>query len=79
MKRYKVDNNSGTLGEGSFGQVFKAYDTVKKQTVAIKKIKSKKTLKQSEINHIMIEIDIMRVLSEDNHHGIVKLYDSFTY
>lgn len=65
------------MGEGSFGQVFKAFDNIKNQTVAIKSIELKRTMKRSEVFHIMNEIDIMRVLSEDGHPGIVKIFDVF--
>lgn len=34
-------------------------------------------MKRSELMHIMIEIDTMRVLSEDEHPGIVKLIEVF--
>lgn len=77
LSRYKIEESKSLLGKGSFGEVVRAYDTVEKRSVAIKMIKLRKTMEQWEIYHLINEIDIMRVLSEDGHPGIVKIYDVF--
>jgi serine/threonine protein kinase len=57
------------IGEGSFSEVFRAYNAETKKLVAIKAVRlNKKDL----ANRVQFEVDIMKRL---DHNNIVKLYD----
>jgi len=55
--RYEVQN---LLGKGSFGQVIKAHDTLRKEDVALKIIKNKKPF----YNQAQIEIRLLKLLNQ---------------
>ncbi len=59
--RYEIQER---IGKGSFGQVVKAYDTIKKEPVAIKIIKSKKPF----LDQAGTEIDILTHLNRKDPH-----------
>ncbi len=59
--RYEIQER---IGRGSFGQVVKAYDTIKKEPVAIKIIKSKKPF----LDQAGTEIDILTHLNRKDPH-----------
>ena len=57
------------IGKGSFGQVTRAFDTVKKEDVAIKIIKNKKTF----YDQAQIEIRLLQMMNEhdtDNKYNV---------
>ena len=67
MDKYKI---IATLGEGSFGSVFKAVNTDTNQIVAIKKLKSDQKWEDA-IN--MIEIKSLKRLN--NHPNVIKVLE----
>jgi len=73
--RYRVEQ---AIGKGSFGQVVKAYDTVKECYVAIKIIKSKKPFLQQA----KTEIELLEFLNQKDPHDqacIVRLLTHFMH
>lgn len=69
-KRYEL---LSLLGEGAFSQVYKAWDSVNSQYVAIK-IVNKLNLTSKQLRNITQEISIMKQI---NHPNILKLLDSY--
>jgi len=74
------------IGEGSYGFVMKGIDTIKKNSVAIKKIKTDQgigstvTFEQKDNHDIVIENDPeISTLKKINHENIVKMYDCCIY
>jgi fused-like protein len=63
----------GLIGQGAFGQVFKARRKGSSQVVAIKTI-NKRGKSEHELANIRTEIDILRKL---RHENIILLLDSF--
>lgn len=66
------------LGKGSFGQVIKVQDHMKKKPVAIKIIKNR----QRYTDQAHIEIELLKLLKEmdcECKHNIVRLEDNFTF
>ncbi|TNV87671.1 hypothetical protein FGO68_gene12375 [Halteria grandinella] len=78
LTRYQVATNDkrSLLGSGSFGKVYKAIDLKTQKVVALKKI-PKKDMKQDQVLYIRQEIEILVALSEDNHQGVIQVYDVF--
>eukprot|EP00186_Timspurckia_oligopyrenoides_P003342 CAMPEP_0182451342 /NCGR_PEP_ID=MMETSP1172-20130603/43670_1 /TAXON_ID=708627 /ORGANISM="Timspurckia oligopyrenoides, Strain CCMP3278" /LENGTH=789 /DNA_ID=CAMNT_0024649111 /DNA_START=102 /DNA_END=2471 /DNA_ORIENTATION=- len=66
------------LGRGSFGQVVRAYDTVHKQRVAIKIIKSEKAYFEQSLVEMQMASLLQRVDPDDKHH-LMRVYDTFIY
>jgi len=63
------------IGEGTYGTVFKAYDTISEIKVAVKKIRQHEHYEYHGISSTsMREIAILKEL---NHQNVVKLYDVF--
>ena len=60
------------IGKGSFSKVYKGYNIITGDTVAIKKIDLE--MSSTMIKRLKMEIEIMKTLNHDN---IVKLYDVF--
>jgi calcium/calmodulin-dependent protein kinase I len=69
-EKYKIE---ATLGKGSFASVKQAKDRVTKERVAVK-VLSKKEIKESDLQAMKLEIDILKQL---DHPNIVKLYDVY--
>ncbi|KAL7720049.1 Serine/threonine protein kinase ppk15 [Entamoeba marina] len=76
VSRYQI---SDRLGQGMFGQVFKARDQVKGRDVAIKVLRSK----FSYFRQGMLEIAMLSLLNDvydkDGSSNTVRLYDHFLY
>lgn len=68
IERYQIGE---VLGEGAFSVVYSAFDSVTKETVAIKAIK-KYQLDEKQRNNVLKEVNLMKQL---NHPNIVKLID----
>lgn len=64
--RYRVHK---MLGKGSFGQVVEAYDSITKESVAIKVIKNKKAFHQQA----QIEISILQHLNDNDPHDLYNV------
>jgi hypothetical protein len=64
--RYRIDNR---LGEGGFGEVFKAYDSHLKRTLAIKILTDKSTSKQETLTREF------KTLSQLQHPNLVRVFD----
>ena len=64
--RYKID---GKLGEGGFGEVYKAYDSQLKQTLAIKILPDNTASPQETLTKEF------KTLSELQHSNLVRVYD----
>ena len=62
----------GKLGEGGFGQVYLAYDTLNKRKVAVKILSSN----DHPLTPFMMNKEI-EALTKLKHRNIVKLYNSF--
>ncbi|TNV87738.1 hypothetical protein FGO68_gene16316 [Halteria grandinella] len=75
-ERYTLVGNKtkALLGEGSYGQVYKCIDRHTKQTVAIKQVK-KQGKRDDQILRMRLEIELMTILSEENHPGVVKIIE----
>lgn len=69
-KQYEI---LSLLGEGAFSQVYKAWDSLKSQYVAIKII-NKLNLSNKQLKNINQEILIMKQI---NHPNLLKLLDSY--
>ena len=61
-------------GEGSFGEVWYAYDMVQTKFVAIKGLDKYHIIKNNKIKHVIREKDI---LSKFDHPNIIKLESTF--
>lgn len=62
------------IGEGTYGVVYRAFDSFNKKFVALKKIRL-----EQEDGIPSTAIREISLLKELNHHNIVKLYDVFHY
>ncbi|CDW88184.1 cyclin-dependent kinase 1 isoform 2 [Stylonychia lemnae] len=68
--------HSVKIGEGSYGMVYKAFDSQQKKQVALKKVKlDDKDSKEGLPHYILREISIMSGTS--SHKNIIKLQDIF--
>ncbi|ELP87613.1 serine/threonine protein kinase ppk15, putative [Entamoeba invadens IP1] len=76
VSRYKITDR---LGQGMFGQVFKARDLVKNRDVAIKVLRSK----FSYFRQGMLEVAMLSLLNDaydkDGNYNTVRLVDHFLY
>ncbi|OMJ73935.1 hypothetical protein SteCoe_27279 [Stentor coeruleus] len=73
--RYEILN---ILGKGTFGQVVKCYDHKRKEEVAIKIIKNKKSFH----NQAVIELKILQKLRQndpENNYNVVKIKNYFLF
>ena len=73
--RYEV---STVIGKGSFGQVVKAYDNQRGESVAIKIIKSKKPFALQARTEIEL-LCTLRMGDQEDEHNIVRLLNHFQY
>jgi hypothetical protein len=64
------------LGQGSYGKVYRAIDTRRRQKVAVKEINQER-LGSEERKLMQQEIELCQVLSEDSHPSIVGLLDVY--
>lgn len=72
---FKMDfENLSTLGEGSYGTVWKGKHKKTGAIYAIKEIKKKSLKTQNLLNHVRTEVKIMYELK---HPNISKLYNHF--
>lgn len=67
------------LGSGTFGDVFKGYDKVAEESVAIKKIKFSTKGNKAIIKEVRKAMEEVNVWKRLNHPFIVKLRDSFVW
>ncbi|EGT57943.1 hypothetical protein CAEBREN_22888 [Caenorhabditis brenneri] len=75
-KRYYVRNK---LGEGKFGEVYKAYDKVEKMDVALKAVATVNTVEEKEDASAIGEARILLLLNKNKCKGSPQLYDYFSY
>jgi serine/threonine protein kinase len=68
--------NGGLLGEGSYGKVYQAIDRITRRQVAIKEV-NRDRLGSEERRLMNQEIELCQVLNEDEHIGLVQLYDVY--
>jgi len=66
------------IGRGSFGQVIRAYDTRKRERVAIKIIKSDRPYFQQALQEVRMTAMLQR-LDPDDSYSIIRLRDKFIY
>ena len=69
-KKYKIIKK---LGSGSYGTVYKAYNTINKMSIAMKIIQK---VKENEIQDVEIK-DEIKILAELSHPNIVKIYEFY--
>ncbi|EGT43387.1 hypothetical protein CAEBREN_17025 [Caenorhabditis brenneri] len=74
--RYHVRNK---LGEGKFGEVYKAYDKVEKMDVALKAVATVNTVEDKEDASAIGEARILLLLNKNKCKGSPQLYDYFSY
>ncbi len=73
-KRYKYDPTKDRLGEGGFGEVFKAYDTFLDKWVAIKISKVKADFQELRLRN---EVDILNHLPA--HPNVARYEECYTF
>ncbi|TNV87232.1 hypothetical protein FGO68_gene13625 [Halteria grandinella] len=77
LDKYTVlEGDNVLLGKGSFGKVYKGRNKATNELVAIKNI-SRAALSTAEQTFIMVEMELLRILSEDSHPGIVRVFDIY--
>lgn len=67
-----------SLGKGAFGSVYKAFNWLTGEAVAIKQVRMQ-DLGAAELKNIMVEIDLLKNLAHPNivkYHGFVKAPES---
>jgi len=74
-ERYLMER---VLGRGSFGQVVRAYDTLLRQRVAVKIIKSERAYFEQAQCEVRMANLLQRFDPDDKHH-LMRVYDTFVY
>lgn len=74
--QYRLDTSKDAkLGEGSFGKVYKAWDTKNNNRAVAIKVITKNGISEEQLIQMWQEIELMRILTSEGHSGIAKIFD----